>query len=126
MTEIDASQIRTLARDLDEVPERLAPDIRACLQKGALNIKRDWQARWQGLSHLPALASTVTYDTRYLRDAIVAEIGPDKARRQGPLGNVAEFGTVKNAPHPGGGPALAAEDPRFEKAIADIAGQALQ
>jgi hypothetical protein len=49
-----------------------------------------------------------------------AEVGPDKAKRQGALGNIIEFGTPKNAPIPGGLPALETEAPRFEKALGEL------
>jgi hypothetical protein len=119
--QVDISQLTALAADLRkhsrETPSKLVPVV----SKGALNIKKDWQAKWAGLSHLPALASAVTYDVKVGAATIEAEIGPDKGRAQGALGNIAEFGTSKNAPRPGGAPALAAEEPRFVTAIEKIA-----
>lgn len=119
---IDVSQLRALAEDLRrhsrQTPAKLVPVV----SRGALNIKREWQRSWAGLSHLPALASAVTYDTKVGVSSIEAEIGPDKGRPQGPLGNIAEFGSVKNAPHPGGAPALRNEEPRFLSAVEKIAG----
>jgi hypothetical protein len=119
--QVDISQLTALAADLRkhsrETPSKLVPVV----SKGALNIKNQWRATWAGLSHLPALAAAVTYDVTVRASEIEAEIGPDKGRAQGPLGNIAEFGTVKNAPRPGGAPALAAEEPRFVNAIEKIA-----
>lgn len=126
MSDVDVSQLRALAADLrahgKETPSRLVPVV----SKGALNIKRDWQASWAGLSHLPALAASITYDTTVRATDVEAEIGPDKGRRQGALGNIAEFGTSKNAPRPGGAPALAAEEPRFLTAVEKIAAGILE
>jgi len=56
----------------------------------------------------------------------VAEIGPDKLRRQGPLGNLLEYGSVHNAPHPHMIPAAEAEQPRFEQAMEDLSARLLE
>lgn len=92
--------------------------VEAVVGKGASNVKRDWQRAWKGFKHLPALAYSVNYDVFTTPGHIQAEIGPDLNRNQGPLGGVAEFGTPTSAPHPGGAPALDAEAPRFEAAMA--------
>lgn len=110
---VDNGDVRRLLRELESIPTEVLPAVRGVVQRGAFNIKNDWRDRWKGMSHLPALHAAVTYDTEVYGGGVRAQIGPDKRRRQGPLGNIAEFGTPKNAPHPGGGPALAAEEPKF-------------
>ena len=122
----DTSEVRRLAVELGAVPAQVAPEVRKVVAKGALNIKQDWAKRWAGLSHAPALASAVNYDVKAGPGGAEAEIGPDKSRRQGALGNLIEFGSINNAPHPGGGPALAAEAPKFEKALADVLGDLVE
>ena len=126
MITFDTSEVRKLAAELGAIPPQTMPQVRAVLQKGALNIKNDWRARWTGLSHVPALPYSITYDTTLLATSAKAEIGPDKGKRQGALGNLIEFGSINNAPHPGGGPALAAEAPKFEKALADVLGDLVE
>jgi hypothetical protein len=123
--EIKVEGLDELIAALDQAGKKLPTEMRAVLQRGAMNIKKDWQARWAGLGHAPALPYAVSYDTKELAYSASAEIGPDKGRRQGALGNLLEFGSVNNAPHPGGLPALEAEAPRFEKALADLAGKLL-
>ncbi|MBM0277813.1 hypothetical protein [Micromonospora tarensis] len=104
---------------VDEALERAAKDVvpegRKVVSKGALNIKNDWRRRWSGISYAPALPYAVTYDVRASGTLISAEVGPDKAKRQGALGNIIEFGAPaqNTVPQPGGAPALAAEEPRF-------------
>lgn len=110
---------------LDRAEREILPGARKVVSKGALNIKKDWRDRWSGLSHAPQLASAITYDTAVDGDEASAEIGPDKSRPQGPLGNLVEFGSVHNAPRPGGLPALDAEAPRFEQALGDLGEQLL-
>lgn len=93
--------------------------------RGAFNIKKDWKDRWSGHPHIPALPRAITYDLTGRATEAWAETGPDKDRPQGALGNVLEFGTENNAPIPGGLPALAAEEPRYVKALADLAEEAI-
>ena len=119
MIKWDTSEVRKLASDLGTLPAKAVPEVRSVTQKGALNIKQDWQARWRGHPTFPALPSAISYDTKISAFMVEAEIGPDKGKRQGALGNIIEFGTPKNAPIPAGMPALNAELPKYEKALAE-------
>lgn len=123
--DVTVTGLRELVRDLEAVDNKLPAGVKAVVSKGALNIKNDWKRRWSGIGHAPALPAAVTYDTKESRDSVSAQIGPDKGRRQGALGNIIEFGTSNNAPIPGGLPALAAEQPKFEKALEDVAEKVL-
>lgn len=120
--EVNTRELDDLAGDLRKASKVAVAGARAVVGKGAVNVKNDWRAEWAGLSHAPALAAAVTYDVKIHVHDIEAEIGPDKSRRQGSLGNVIEFGTARNAPHPGGAPALAKEEPRFISAVEKLAG----
>jgi hypothetical protein len=118
--------LEELQKLLNAVGEKAPDAVAKVVGRGAFNIKKDWQAAWRGLSYVPALSGAVSYDVTRTTKVIRAEIGPDKKKRQGPLGNVIEFGTVNNPPHPGGLPALDRERPRFEEAliaaVADLLG----
>lgn len=122
----DFSAIDQLAGDLDKAIDRIPAGTRAVVQKGSLNIKTDWRRRWSGHPHIRQIVPTITYDTIETGSTVVGEIGPDRAR--GPaaaLANIPEYGTVKNPPIPGGIPALAAEQPKFERAAQALAEKAL-
>lgn len=106
--------------DLENARDQVSEEGRKVVEKGAVNIKEYWRAKWGGFHHAPDLPYAVTYDIREEGGGIVAEIGPDKDKRQGALGNLLEFGSIHNSPHPGGSPALDAEAPRFEQAIGDL------
>jgi hypothetical protein len=99
------------------------PMVDAIVSKGALNVKGDAKRRISGLAHAPAYPASIGYDLYHTPFTSSARIGPDKAKRQGPLGNILEYGTVKNAPIPHLTPALDAEAPKFERAIADAAAK---
>lgn len=94
--------------------------VHEIVQRGCFNIKGDWRRRWSGHPHIPALPYAITYDTELFANAASGEVGPDKGRRQGALGNIIEFGTPNNAPIPGGLPTLEEEAPKFEKALGDL------
>jgi hypothetical protein len=110
---------------LEHARDEVGPEGRKVVEKGAYNIKDYWRAKWGGFRHAPDLPYAVTYDIFDEGDRVRAEIGPDKNKRQGALGNLLEFGSENNAPHPGGSPALDAEGPRFEQAVADLAEKLL-
>lgn len=101
------------------------PAVERVLSKGALNIKQDAIRRISGHAHSPAYPRAIGYDIYHLPGSARARIGPDKQARQGALGNILEFGTANNAPIPHLAPALDAEGPRFENALADVAAQLL-
>lgn len=112
-----------LAVDLAMAGMRLDAAVKQVVAKGALNIKNDWRKSASGLAHAPAYPSSITYDldAEPGSGVISAEIGPDKDKRQGPLGNLIEFGSANNPPHLDGARALAAEEPRFVSALESVA-----
>jgi hypothetical protein len=115
--DIDTSQLQKLAADIRAHSRNTPAAAVQVVAKGALNIKADWRKAWAGLAHAPYLPAAITYDTTVRVSSIEAEIGPDKDRRQGALGNIVEFGTSKNGPRPGGAPALAREEPKYVSAV---------
>lgn len=114
-----------LAADLALAGVRVKVALTAVVTKGALNIKNDWRASASGLKHAPAYPSSITFDVDVAPSKVNAEIGPDKEKRQGALGNLIEFGSSKNPPHLDGQRALAAEEPRFIEACAQAAEEAM-
>lgn len=113
-------------RRVEEGRREAGKEFRAVVNRGALNVKTEWRKRWTGLSHAPHLASAISYDvTSRGNGQHSAEIGPDKARPQGALGNIIEFGSINNRPHPGGLPAARREEPRVERAAGAAAEKAI-
>lgn len=110
-----------LARDLDRAAGKASAEVRKVVAKGALNVKADWRKRWTGLGHLPHLPRAIGYDVTVKGSTITGEIGPDASKKQAAIAPVVEFGSINNAPIPGGRPALDAEEPRFIKALEDLA-----
>jgi hypothetical protein len=118
--EVQVDGLRDLQFDLGKIPKEFEARAKRIVGQGCNNIKKDWRARWIGHRHIPHLPFTITYDVTMVGDTIVGEVGPDKGKNQGPLGNIIEFGTINNAPIPGGQPALDAEEPRFARYVEEL------
>jgi hypothetical protein len=121
----NTDEVAEVADLLAKAPGVAAAEARQVVAKGALNIKTDARRRVTGLKHAPAYPSSITYDSHEVAGSAWAEIGPDKQRRQGALGNLLEYGSVKNAPRPHMRPAAEAERPKFEAAMQSLAEKAL-
>ena len=124
--DFDFSEVHKLAVDLGRGNAATIAGARAILQKGALNIKNGMRSDAKGIRHAPAFPASITYDTKITPFGAEAEIGPDKSKRQGALGNILYFGTSNNAPviadyaRP-----LKVEAPIFEKFLGDLAAKYL-
>jgi hypothetical protein len=123
---LDVTDLHALTRDLGNAAQHIERDVTAVVSRGALNIKRDAVRLISGHPRSKHYPLTIGYDITTDSDGILAEIGPDKDRRQGGLGNILEYGTSKNAPLPHLGPALLAEEPRFAAAMETVASDALR
>lgn len=102
----DFSEVERLARDLSAAPSRALSDLEAIAERGALNIKDHLKADAAASKHFKGIASSISYDRDYGVGRIGYEIGPDKERRGGALGNIAYFGGAR-----GGGGTLDLDEP---------------
>lgn len=130
---LDMSEVNHLAASLVATSATVLPATQKVIQVGATKIKKDAQERIKSADNagrLTAYPHAITYDTGTTAGAKVwAEIGPDKDRNQGPLGNVLEYGTSRSAPTPHLQPALEAEAETVERLLAaaavEVANQAV-
>lgn len=125
-----ANIVRTVGLDeliinLDAATSRMANEVDKVMAKAGVNIKNGVRQRWSGHPHIKHLPNAVSYDLYHWPTHTILEIGPDKNRRQGPLGNIIEFGTVNNAPIPALSPELDAELPRTMDALAALTAKVL-
>jgi hypothetical protein len=92
----DFSALGSLAANLGDAPKGTEAKVRKAVEVSARNVKDTWAKKLAGSAQLPMLGRSVTYDVtggKAIRAAeITADIGPDKDRPQGPLGNFSEFG----------------------------------
>lgn len=120
---MDASEVTRLAANLGKIASASLKDVDAVLKKGAQNVKDEMVADVKGSPHFKGMAGAISYDSAYSVGAPRYEVGPDKSRRGGALGNIYYFGTSR-----GGGSGdiekpLRSEAPRLEKALADLADE---
>ena len=112
---IDSSDAKRTAATLDTAGQAISEGVAAVVKKAAVNIKKGAAKRASGLAHAPAYPRAITFDFAAGLTGPYAEIGPDKGRPQGALGNLLEYGSENNAPIPHLAPALEAEGPAFER-----------
>lgn len=118
--EIDMSEIRTLAVDLERIPAKVQKGIRPVVSKGALNIKNDQRSDMSESPSFKGVTPAISYDLAEDSSGIEALIGPTKGT-PGSLANIAYFGTSRGGgtiPDPA--EALAVEGDRFEAALSAL------
>lgn len=100
--DIDFTELDRLAADLGEVPKKAGAFVRKAIEVTARNVRDDWRENAQGMAHAPAFPYSISYDLKsfsgFGATVLDAEIGPDKQKPQGALGNLIEFGSVNNPP----------------------------
>ena len=115
MTLIDLSEVKALATDLGRTTKEVEREADKVLERGALGVKNAMQedAKSSHSGYAKRFASSISYDRRYGVGRMSYEIGPDKSRRQGALGNLLYFGSRNNAPTLDIEAGLIAEEPRL-------------
>lgn len=92
MADDDFSELMELAQDLDGGGEALSGYVRKAVQVTSGKVKKDAQASVRGRKGFGHAASAITYDTKESAGGVESEIGYDKARPAGRIGNLVEFG----------------------------------
>lgn len=126
MDGVEVFGLTAVVDDLETFPIRLGVNLRKAVHVTSQKVRDDARNRIKGHRYLPAYPYSITYDTKYTADGVEGEIGPDKDRTQGPLGNIVEYGTSKNAPLPHLGPALDANAEDLVTGVEIAVRQALQ
>lgn len=123
--EFDTSEVAALGKVLVEASAGTMADVGRVVARGALNIKTDAARRISGHPRFRRLPAAINFDLFTSLRGPAAEIGPDHRKPQGNLGHISEYGTPTSAPIPYMTPAAEAEEPRFVKALEDVAVKAL-
>jgi hypothetical protein len=108
--DIDSTDIFKLVADLGEAPQNVGEYVAKALGVTSLKVKQTWAAK-VGRGIHPSLPSAIDYSIKGAsgrfgtgRSYIEAEIGFNKGRFAGPLGNISEYGSLY---HPARGFGLA-------------------
>lgn len=119
---VSTEGVKELAADLEAVPAKVQPEIAKVVKRGAVNVKKDMQRDARSGGYTKHFARSINFD---MVTPTFAEIGPDKGKIQGALGNILYFGTSNNAPKLDLEAPLYREAPKFEKALGDAAEDVL-
>ena len=119
--DIDTSEFRALAADLGKASREVFKEAEKVTEKAAHNIKTTMADDAKSSGTYRHFAGSISYDRAMSVGQIGYEIGPDKDRTQGALGNILYFGTSKNAPVLDVEVGLRKEAPEFEKRIGEMA-----
>lgn len=121
----DAHEVTVFADAMTKSSVVAVKDTEAAVFKGAMNIKRDSARRISGHPRWRRLPYAIDFDTYRSLRGPAAEIGPNHDKPQGELGHIPEYGGLYSPPIPYMAPAGDAEEPRFAKAMEDLAVKAL-
>lgn len=122
MTSIDTSELRALATDLGRASRQVEREADRVLEKGAMNVKNrmveDAKSSHSGYARI--FHGSISYDRATRVGQLGYEIGPDKNRRQGALGNLLYYGSRNNAPTLDIEAGLTDEEPRLMSEMAKM------
>jgi hypothetical protein len=105
--EFDFSELNELAADLESASDRLPKHLAKALGVTSKNVKESAQKKVQGRKHFKQAAAAIDYELSGYSGAVsgmTSEIGYNKGRPAGRLGNLLEFGAPGAGNHlaPGG------------------------
>lgn len=120
----DNSDVDELVADLAGAGLRAGVNAIPVVHRAANNIQRTARDLAPGGRRTPYYPESITYDME-IGATVAAEVGPDKQRRQGALGNLLEYGKPGQAPHPHLGPALDREQPNFLHFMEELGANSL-
>jgi hypothetical protein len=111
------AELRQFAIAVGRIADGAYEDVDGVITKAAVNVKTEMVADVSKSPHFKGMAGSITYEHHNTRGVIRREVGPDKGRRGGALGNIYYFGTSR-----GGGSGkiekpLNSEEPRLMSAI---------
>ena len=118
----DTTAVNRLAADLGRAGVRIVRPAAEAVAETAVEVRDTMRDDARGHATFPHFPQAITHDVRGLS----AEIGPDKQRRQGALGNLLYFGTARTGPvieHPAA--ALGRQAPKIAAAAAEAAAGAV-
>lgn len=126
MTFFDMREVTALATDLGKTTKNVEREAGRVLERGALNVKNKMaeDAKVHG-GHAKRFASSISYERHGGIGQLGYEIGPDKGRAQGALGNLLYFGSKNNAPTLDIEAGLIAEEPRLMSEMAKMLGRVM-
>lgn len=130
--ELDFSELNKLAADLGTVAGKAGPKLRSAIEYTSVEVKKGAQQKVGRRKHFKQAAAAIDYEVKVSAalsgSSITSEIGYDKGKPVGKLGNLVEFGAPgsPNALTPGNElqTALHEQEADFEKGLSIAIQQA--
>lgn len=123
MPDVTVTGLDKLIDQFGRIKVTTLPVVDGVVARSAGNIVKGARRRVSGLAHAPAYPASIGFDQFHTPGTSQARIGPDKDKRQGDLGNILNYGTIKNAPIPHLDPALTDEIVPFSAALEEAAAK---
>lgn len=117
----DASEVYRLSTSLAQVGPKSVPTARAAMLAAGEVVAKAWRNNvlresdaGSSIPHYPdSIDSELVFDVT----GISVDVGPNKAKKQGSLGHLLEFGTETSPPHLHGLRALTDNEARVERVL---------
>lgn len=94
---IDVTELEQLADDLGRIPMSVVKESRPILKKGATELKKKYRQQATGHPYFRHLPRTIDYTGTVTATGIRYEVGVNKSKYSGPLGNIFFFGVPRTA-----------------------------
>lgn len=91
--DFDLAGVHKLSADLNAAGSKVAPLARKALHVTAGKVKDDAKELTSGSHLMPHLPSSIDYDMKAGPNHVEAEVGFERSKRQGKLGNIYEYGS---------------------------------
>jgi hypothetical protein len=92
----DFSELDRLAADLESVPKNITPFLVSAIKFTSVNVKRAASRKVGRRRHFKQAAQAIDFEVKHFTgfgvNIIQSEVGYDKERPAGELGNLVEFG----------------------------------
>lgn len=120
MIRSDASEIFDLSATLGDIAAKAVPETHATMAEAGEQVQRVWQRAAASThdSHAKHYAGSIDSEILPGFSSIAVEIGPNRAKKQGFLGRILEFGGERSPAYLLGATALSESEGRTERAIA--------
>ena len=124
----DYSEVRRFEQSLAMASGRLGDEARGIVKRGAQNVKNEMvaEARAAGGRFSRVFPGSISYSMKGNAFYSEAEIGPDKGRPQGALGNLLYFGSRNNGAVLDVEVGLRKEAPELERRLGEVATEVLE
>lgn len=90
-----SDELQQFATDLGAISDKALPEVQSIFKASMVDIKKGMNQNFYNSKHFKGAGGSVHFDSMHQVGAVVYEIGPDKNRRGGAIGNVAYFGTSR-------------------------------